>query len=91
MYSWSESNDEERLDIHNGILLSPNVDSLFDKHLISFEDDGKMLVSEKIDDTILSSLGIKPNTIISFNEESKKYLSRHREKFRKLNNSYRNF
>jgi len=33
---WAESNDEERLDIDNGILLSPNIDSLFDKYLVLF-------------------------------------------------------
>jgi|GEM_PF-809284 len=87
--SWSESTDEERLDVDNGILLSPNVDSLFDKHLISFEDNGRMIVSEKVDDKMLLSLGINPNSIIGFNEGSKKYLSRHRKKFIDSNNSYR--
>ena len=33
---WSQCNDEQKLDVDNGILLSPNVDSLFDKYLISF-------------------------------------------------------
>ena len=36
---WSEANDKERLDVDNGILLSPTLDALFDKHLISFKDD----------------------------------------------------
>ena len=35
---WSKSNEKERLDVGNGILLSPNLDSLFDRHLISFQD-----------------------------------------------------
>jgi hypothetical protein len=87
--SWAESNDQERLDVDNGILLSPNVDSLFDKHLISFEDDGKMLVSDKISDTTLQSLGIKPSSIVLFNEATKKYLSKHRMKFKELNDTPR--
>jgi hypothetical protein len=37
---WSESNDNERLDADNGLLLSPTYDALFDRHLISFENDG---------------------------------------------------
>ena len=38
---WRLSTDEERLDVENGILLSPLYDALFDKHLISFNDDGE--------------------------------------------------
>ena len=34
---WSESNDDERLDVENGILLLPFYDALFDKYLISFD------------------------------------------------------
>ncbi|WP_369426179.1 HNH endonuclease [Aquimarina aggregata] len=30
----------ERLDVDCGILLSPDYDALFDKHLISFENSG---------------------------------------------------
>ena len=33
---WSECNEDERLDVDNGILLTPHIDSLFDNHLISF-------------------------------------------------------
>ena len=31
---WSKSNDSQRKDVGNGLLLSPNLDSLFDRHLI---------------------------------------------------------
>ena len=34
---WSKATDQERLDVHNGILLSPTYDALFDKHLITFD------------------------------------------------------
>jgi len=82
---WSESTDVERLDVNNGILLSPNVDSLFDKHLISFEDSGRMLISNKISDFILSSLGIDKSVTIKTTEEMKPYLGRHRRKFNEFN------
>ena len=78
---WSESNDEERLDVENGILLSPNIDSLFDKHLISFEDDGSILISEKVDLSNRDSLGINEEIKILITEGMKKYLKRHRERF----------
>ena len=45
---WSECTDDERLDVDNGILLSPNVDALFDKHLISFSDEGELITSNAI-------------------------------------------
>lgn len=37
MKPWSEANNVERLDGHNGLLLSPHVDHLFDRGLITFE------------------------------------------------------
>lgn len=45
---WEVSTDAERLDPKNGLLLSAHIDALFDKGLISFADDGKMLVSTQI-------------------------------------------
>ena len=47
MVPWSES-AEHRLNPGNGLLLSPNLDALFDKYLISFEEDGNILISNKI-------------------------------------------
>ena len=77
---WSECNDDERLDVENGILLSPNVDSLFDKHLISFTNDGEMVLSRRITEQQLNKLGIPTNVVIPISEGMKKYLSKHREK-----------
>jgi len=79
--SWSESNDEERLDSENGILLSPNIDSLFDKHLISFEDNGNIIISTKINESNKESLGINSSIKIPVSEGMIKYLKRHRDKF----------
>src|SRR5208282_1530670 len=45
---WADSNDTERLDPNNGLLLTANLHKLFDAGLISFEDSGKMLVSSKL-------------------------------------------
>jgi hypothetical protein len=80
--SWSESTDEERLDPNNGILLSPNFDSLFDKHLISFEDDGSIIISEKLSKNDLDILGVKKSVKLRVEEGMKKYLSYHRSKLK---------
>ena len=81
--SWKESDSQERLDVENGILLSPNVDSLFDKHLISFSDSGEMLLSDKISNDVLNKLGIDKNVTLTISDGMKKYLKRHREIFHK--------
>jgi putative restriction endonuclease len=46
--AWRESTDVERLDAHNGLPLVASLDALFDAHLISFEDDGGLLVSTRL-------------------------------------------
>jgi hypothetical protein len=80
---WSECNDEERLDVDNGILLSPNVDSLFDKHLISFKDTGEMIISSKLSIKDLERLGVSIESNIPISEGMKKYLEKHRTKLYK--------
>lgn len=45
---WRASDNVERLDAQNGLLLAAHLDALFDRGLISFADDGRMLVAEAI-------------------------------------------
>ena len=46
---WSKSNNAQKeLDIGNGILLSPNLDALFDRHIISFDASGRIMLSTKV-------------------------------------------
>lgn len=45
---WSECTSAERLDKFNGLLLSPNADSLFDAGLISFTNQGELIISSEI-------------------------------------------
>lgn len=77
---WSEASDDERLDVDNGILLSPLYDALFDKHLISFNDEGNILFSPTLTDDQIGELGISTNAKISVKRGMLKYLARHREK-----------
>ena len=74
---WRLSTDEERLDVDNGILLSPLYDALFDKHLISFNDDGEILIANSIKDDNLKT-NIRLNAKIIVTEGMKKYLYHHR-------------
>lgn len=78
---WKDSSDEQRLDVDNGILLSPDFDGLFDKHLISFENSGKIILSSEIENNGYSRLGISGKEIItSLSDGNKSYLAQHRQK-----------
>jgi hypothetical protein len=80
---WSQSNDEEKLDVNNGILLSPNFDALFDRHLISFENDGSILISDKLSQRDREALSVNESIRIPVSEGMISYLERHRENFKK--------
>ena len=56
---WADcATDAERLDVYNGFLLSANMDALFDRFLISFDEEGRLLVSDAISDRDLERLGL---------------------------------
>ncbi len=57
---WSHRNDEERLNIKNGLLLSPLFDKLFDKDigLITFTLDKRILISSEITKENIARLNI---------------------------------
>ena len=84
---WSESDDQERLDVENGILLSPLYDALFDKHLISFEDDGKIVISERLKGKNIHRFSINEETRINVSKGMIKYLRRHRRTLESLSNA----
>jgi putative restriction endonuclease len=76
-------NNHERLDGNNGLLLTPNIDLLFDQGHVSFENDGTFLFSQHISKNDLLALGIEASSrqnIGSFNEQQIIYLTFHREK-----------
>jgi hypothetical protein len=55
---WSECDDAERLDVHNGLLLSALWDAAFDTGLVSFTDDGTVLASLELSPAARTLLGI---------------------------------
>ena len=78
---WRESTNEERLDVDNGILLSPVYDALFDRHFISFADNGSIVLSKAISKTEFSEIGVNGNERIeNLTDKNKIYLKRHRAK-----------
>ena len=78
---WAESSDEEKLDGCNGLLLSPHVDLLFDRGFISFENDGTLLVSSKLNPTVLDRWAMGKITRVGpFKPAQGVYLAYHRSR-----------
>ena len=77
---WKDSTNEERLDVNNGILLSPTYDALFDQRLISFENDGRIILSSSLSKTNYQDLGISGKEMIkNLSKDNHLYLERHRK------------
>jgi putative restriction endonuclease len=56
---WAEcETDAERLNVFNGFLLSANLDALFDRFLISFDEQGVLITSSALAGIDLQPLGI---------------------------------
>lgn len=77
---WRDADNQQRLDVFNGLLLLPNYDKLFDKGYISFDDNGRIIYSRYIDDTDRRLLKMD-NTLhlIKIEDEHKTYLKYHRD------------
>lgn len=81
--SWAESMNNERLNPYNGILLAAHIDALFDRHLISFEDDGLLLISSLVSADNRARLGLTTGCRISgLRPEHSPFLKHHRGNFR---------
>ena len=81
---WADcETDEERLDVYNGFLLAPHLDAAFDAALMTFDEEGKVILSPKLSDraTALLKLGVDS---IRLAEGHKPYLAHHLERFQKM-------
>lgn len=84
IHRWADCADSERHDPDNGLLLSANLDCLFEAGLIAFADDGRMLVSSKLDPAERQYLQIVDGQRLSFTPTRRQceYLARHRARTR---------
>jgi len=79
---WRDSSNEERLDGENGLLLTPDVDLLFDRGFISFKDNGDVLVSPVADRAEMAKMGLADhmlNNVGAFTVKQRNYLEFHRD------------
>jgi putative restriction endonuclease len=76
---WRSSNNQERLDGNNGLLLAPHIDKLFDKGWISFEQSGHLLCADPEIESLLINWGVDcTKDVGGFTLLQEKYLSYHR-------------
>ena len=78
---WRDSNNEERLNGENGLLLTPSIDHLFDRGFISFEDSGRLIVSPVAHTPSLNRMGVETDHIVNvgpFSEGQRNFLDYHR-------------
>jgi len=80
---WAQCiSDAERLDVFNGFLLVANLDALFDRFLISFDDDGRMLFSPRLAPQDWQGLGIQPGMALRWLADTHRpYLAWHQKRF----------
>lgn len=76
---WSEcESDAERLDVHNGLLLSALWDAAFDRALVTFDDSGKPEFSPSLSEQARGEL--RWHSLIPLTDEHRLRLARHRER-----------
>lgn len=77
---WRDCTADEAIAMPNGLLLSPNLDKAFDKGYISFNDDGKILLSQELSASAAAILGIDEHMHLSksLQPEHCEYLDHHR-------------
>lgn len=76
---WRASDNRERMDPANGILLAPNVDAAFDQGLITFDHSGRIVISNRLSEHNRVSLGIRADSTIELNLARQLYMAYHRD------------
>lgn len=75
---WKCESNEERLDVNNGLLLTPNIDKLFDRGLVTFDQDGRIRLSPNLNAAEAANLGVHDALRLrNVPETLKPYLYRH--------------
>lgn len=86
-FSDENTTDEEKYDINNGLLLCANADALFDKHLITINENKELVFSFLLEnDEILKNRLLLTQPIFQpiLNDKRMKYLAYHRHVFEEL-------
>lgn len=75
---WHNSNPSEKVSENNGLLLCPNHDKIFDIGLISFNDNGKILISNSLSQIDRLLLNIREDMKIDVTSDNIEFIKYHR-------------
>lgn len=79
MMPWSDcATDAQRLDVHNGLLLSALWDAAFDAGLVTFDDDGLVLTSAQLNGVARDALALDKTPRLVLRDEHRPFLAYHR-------------
>jgi predicted restriction endonuclease len=79
MMPWSHcKSDAQRLDVYNGLLLSALWDAAFDAGLVTFDDNGNVLPSPRMEVAALAELKVATARQLVLRDEHRPYLAYHR-------------
>ncbi|HWU67801.1 MAG TPA: HNH endonuclease [Stenotrophobium sp.] len=77
---WRESSNVDRLNPDNGLLLAAHLDAAFDQGLISFADDGRILIHARLPGADAEAIGISAGMRLrNVRPEHRPFLARHRK------------
>jgi len=72
--------NEQRLDPFNGLMLTPTFDRMFDRGLLTFEDNGDVHVSPTVSTNVVHRIGLDTHRNAGpFTSDQQRYLAYHRE------------
>ncbi|WP_462176100.1 HNH endonuclease [Pseudoalteromonas gelatinilytica] len=82
---WKASNNIEKYDGSNGLLLAPHIDKLFDRGLITFNDKGRIVSSKLLSKSVLELWSIDREKNYFFTDNQMQYMKYHSEEvFKKI-------
>lgn len=78
---WADcESDAERLNIHNGLLLSALWDAAFDRALVTFDDEGEPHFSPKLSEPARAEL--RWTSRLSLTDDHRQRFAQHRERWK---------
>ena len=79
IWAYDKCDEDAEYDPNNGLLLGENADYYFDSGKISFDNDGKVLISVNVPDEWRSVFSTQSLNKIFLNDKRKDYLKKHRQ------------
>lgn len=77
---WASASPEEKTDPYNGLLLAPHIDAAFDAGLITFDSNGALVLSSRLDPEDAAALGLHEGLRLrQLDARHQPYLAFHRQ------------